>query len=77
MHGSTYRPARDYIDVDADAHTGAYDHERLLQLATEHDPGFDLARFCPASSSWQVLGLRKWGMRGSARPVCRASDLDE
>lgn len=33
--------ARDYIDVASALSAGAYTRERLIVLATDHDPGFD------------------------------------
>ncbi len=56
--------ARDYIDVDAAVHTGAYDHERLLQLATEHDPGFDPGRFAEALQAVRRLPTREFTAYG-------------
>lgn len=40
--------ARDYIDVDAALRSGQYTHQLLLELAAEHDPGFDQLHFAQA-----------------------------
>jgi hypothetical protein len=40
--------ARDYIDVDAAIRSGQYTHEQLLELAAEHDPGFEQQHFAQA-----------------------------
>ncbi len=39
---------RDYIDVDAIVTSGRYTEDELLNLAADHDPGFDRARFAEA-----------------------------
>jgi hypothetical protein len=39
---------RDYIDVDAILASGRYAEDELLDLAAEHDPGFDRLRFADA-----------------------------
>lgn len=39
---------RDYIDVHAILASGRYSGEDLIQLATEHDPGFDTGVFAGA-----------------------------
>ncbi|MEQ7124521.1 hypothetical protein ABN034_08350 [Actinopolymorpha sp. B11F2] len=39
---------RDYIDVDGIVRSGRYTVADLLQLATQHDPGFDPALFAQA-----------------------------
>jgi hypothetical protein len=40
--------ARDYIDVDAVLRSGRYSGDRLIALATAHDPGFDNNMFVTA-----------------------------
>jgi hypothetical protein len=39
---------RDYIDVDAIVTSGRYTADELLDLAADHDPGFDQSRFAEA-----------------------------
>lgn len=39
---------RDYIDVDAIVASGRYTAGELLDLAADHDPGFDRSRFAEA-----------------------------
>lgn len=39
---------RDYIDVDAIVTSGRYTEDELLNLAADHDPGFDRSRFAEA-----------------------------
>jgi len=39
---------RDYVDVDAILTSGRYAEDELLDLAADHDPGFDQARFAAA-----------------------------
>jgi sensor domain CHASE-containing protein len=39
---------RDYIDVDAIVISGRYSEYELLDLAADHDPGFDRSRFAEA-----------------------------
>jgi len=39
---------RDYIDVDAILTSGRYAEDELLDLAVDHDPGFDLSWFAEA-----------------------------
>jgi hypothetical protein len=45
--GALYSRAevRDYLDVDAIRQSGRYTDEQLLDLATEHDPGFERPMF--------------------------------
>jgi hypothetical protein len=42
--------ARDFLDIDAAITSGRYSHERLLELASASDAGFDVGMFA------QVLG---------------------
>lgn len=39
---------RDYVDVDAIVTSGRYIEDELLDLAADHDPGFDRLRFAEA-----------------------------
>jgi hypothetical protein len=39
---------RDYVDVDAILTSGRYAENELLDLAVDHDPGFDQSRFAEA-----------------------------
>lgn len=39
---------RDYIDVDGIMRSGRYTVPELLQLAVDHDPGFDVGMFADA-----------------------------
>jgi hypothetical protein len=39
---------RDYVDVDAILASGRYTGDELLDLAADHDPGFDRSRFAEA-----------------------------
>ena len=48
--------ARDFLDVDAIRQSGRFTDAGLLQLAAEHDPGFDLLMF--ADQLGQVVTLR-------------------
>jgi hypothetical protein len=58
---------RDYIDVDAILASGRYAEDRLLELAADHDPGFDQSRFAEAlaaidrlpDSLFQIYGLNQ------------------
>lgn len=43
--------ARDFLDVDAAISSGRYTRERLLELASEADPGFDAIMFADAIGS--------------------------
>ena len=45
--GALYSPgeARDYLDVDQIRQSGRFTDSELLQLAADHDPGFDGVRF--------------------------------
>jgi len=48
--------ARDFVDVDAIRRSGVFSDSELLQLAAEHDPGFDALMF--ASQLAQAATLR-------------------
>jgi len=39
---------RDYVDVGAILTSGQYTEDELLDLASDHDPGFDQPRFAEA-----------------------------
>jgi Nucleotidyl transferase AbiEii toxin, Type IV TA system len=39
---------RDYVDADAILTSGRYTEDELLNLAADHDPGFDQPRFAEA-----------------------------
>lgn len=41
---------RDFLDIDAVLASGRYDHDRLLAVAAEHNPGFDTALFAESLS---------------------------
>lgn len=43
--------SRDFLDVDAAIRSGRYTRERLIELAQQADPGFDLSMFAMALSS--------------------------
>jgi hypothetical protein len=43
--------ARDFLDIDAAVLSGRYSHERLLELVSESDAGFDVGIFA------EVLGV--------------------
>jgi hypothetical protein len=42
---------RDYVDVDAIVSSGRYTEDELLDLAADHDPGFDRSWFAEALSA--------------------------
>lgn len=42
---------RDYVDVDAIVASGRYTQDELLDLAADHDPGFDRSWFAQALSA--------------------------
>lgn len=42
---------RDYVDVDAILSSGRYTEDELLDLAADHDPGFDRSWFAEALSA--------------------------
>jgi hypothetical protein len=42
---------RDYVDVDAIVASGRYTQDELLDLAADHDPGFDRSWFAEALSA--------------------------
>jgi hypothetical protein len=56
--------ARDYIDVHAATQSGAYTPEQLLELAADHDPGFDAAHFAQALRAVQRLPLAEFTAYG-------------
>lgn len=41
---------RDFLDIDAILASGRYDHDRLLAVAAEHNPGFDAGLFAESLS---------------------------
>ena len=41
---------RDFLDIDAILASGRYDHDRLLAVAAEHNPGFDTGLFAESLS---------------------------
>ncbi|TDC71540.1 hypothetical protein E1200_01800 [Actinomadura sp. GC306] len=41
---------RDFLDIDAVLASGRYDHDRLLAVVAEHNPGFDIALFAESLS---------------------------
>jgi predicted nucleotidyltransferase component of viral defense system len=52
--------ARDYIDVDAALSSGSYTRERLLDLAAEHDAGFDVRHFAQALRAIRRLPMAEF-----------------
>jgi hypothetical protein len=48
FHERLARVALDYIDVDAILISGRYAEHELLELAADHDPGFDQSWFAVA-----------------------------
>lgn len=58
---------RDYVDVDAILASGRYAEDELLDLAADHDPGFDQSRFAEAlaaidrlpDSLFQIYGMNQ------------------
>jgi hypothetical protein len=56
---------RDYIDVDAVLASGRYAEDELLDLAADHDPGFDQSWFAEALAAIDRLPdslFRPYGM---------------
>jgi hypothetical protein len=56
---------RDYVDVDAIVSSGRYTEDQLLDLAADHDPGFDLSSFAEALAAIDRLPdslFRPYGM---------------
>ena len=56
---------RDYVDVDAILTSSRYTEDQLLDLAAEHDPGFDLPSFAEALAAIDRLPdslFRPYGM---------------
>jgi Nucleotidyl transferase AbiEii toxin, Type IV TA system len=56
--------ARDYIDVDAALTSGRYNHDTLIRLATEHDPGFEPAMFAVALRAIRRLPVAEFTAYG-------------
>jgi hypothetical protein len=57
---------RDYVDVDAIVTSGRYTEDELLDLAADHDPGFDRPRFAEALAAIDRLPdslFQPYGMR--------------
>jgi hypothetical protein len=57
---------RDYVDVDAIVTSGRYTEDELLDLAADHDPGFDRPRFAEALAAIDRLTdslFQPYGMR--------------
>ena len=59
--------ARDYIDVDAALRSGSYSREQLLELATGHDPGFDLPHFAQALRAVRRLPIAEFTAYGLSK----------
>ena len=58
---------RDYLDVNAALASGRYSAERLLQLASEHDAGFDRNYFAQALRAvdrWPDREYEAYGVDG-------------
>lgn len=56
---------RDYVDVDAIVASSRYTEDQLLDLAADHDPGFDLSSFAEALAAIDRLPdslFRPYGM---------------
>jgi hypothetical protein len=49
---------RDFLDIDAILTSGEYTRQRLLRLATQHNPGFDNRMFAEALSYLQRIQNR-------------------
>lgn len=61
--------ARDYVDVRAALTSGRYSAQKLLRLAEERDPGFDLPMFAQAlraSRRWDDEDYMKYGLDAEA-----------
>jgi hypothetical protein len=57
---------RDYVDVDAILTSGRYTEDELLDLAADHDPGFDQSWFAEALAAIDRLPdslFQPYGMR--------------
>jgi hypothetical protein len=65
---------RDYVDVDAILASGRYTEEELLNLAADHDPGFDRLWFAEALAAIDRLPdrlFRPYGLNPENVPVLR------
>lgn len=58
---------RDYVDVDAILQSGRYTVARLVELAMEHDPGFDPEHFAEALSAIRRLPSSAFDHYGFSR----------
>jgi hypothetical protein len=56
--------ARDYIDVHAALTSGSFSRHDLLQLAVEHDPGFEALRFAEALRAIRRLPVAEFTAYG-------------
>jgi hypothetical protein len=64
---------RDYVDVDAIVASGRYTADELLDLAADHDPGFDRSWFAEALSAVDRLPDRlfqPYNLSPEATPDC-------
>jgi hypothetical protein len=64
--------ARDYIDVDAALRRGTYTRKQLLDLAADHDPGFEAAHFAQALRAIRRLPLAEFTAYGLSNPQAAA-----
>lgn len=65
---------RDYVDVDAILASGRYTEDELLDLAADHDPGFDQERFAEALTAIDRLPdslFQPYGMNPGATSALR------
>lgn len=63
---------RDYLDVNAALASGRYTPERLLELAEEHDAGFDRPNFAQALQAvdrWPDREQAVYGIGHSKTPI--------
>lgn len=52
--------ARDFLDIDAILASGRYTRDRLLEIAGEHNPGFDPMMFAESLSYLREMPFREF-----------------
>lgn len=60
---------RDYLDVDTIRQAGLFTDHRLIQLAQERDPGFELAHFITALRAADTIAVTRVAMYGVTEPA--------
>lgn len=60
---------RDYLDVDTIRQAGLFTDHRLIQLAQERDPGFELAHFITALRAADTIAVTRVATYGVTEPA--------